>query len=396
MKNTNQSQMMALVVAALAVRLVVGILAPGTVDVDNFVATARAAQQGLNVYEYHTAYPYPPPYSYLLAATLTLTDALGLDPRLAVRLPNILADCVLAALVLASARRLYAPRVASAIGWAYALNPVTIMVASHHGQLDPLAYLPAMIALWLAFSAGNPWWMAFCLGLGGALKVTPMFLATAWWPDQKSFKRFILWNGLAGLLFLVSMGAGWLSAPEAFRANVLGYNARAEGGIGYNMFTLIAEIGARRLGLGAILGAADLLRRSYKLIIILGVLLTAWWTRRKPFLQRAFLIQIAVQLFAGHWGHEYGVWLVPLALLINQRGALPYFAFTTIWMLLGYFAFASVGVLRDNLFRGTTVVMFMAWLSLLAWYLANLGARLGRPGRWLTATLWRSEDAREG
>lgn len=223
---------------ALFLRLLIAIVSPGTDDVTNFVETAYLAQGGQVIYKFQEAYPYPPTYAWLLGGLISLTDALHVSPRLAVRLPSIVADSLITVLLYVTAYRLWR-QVCFRVALLYAVNPITILIASHHGQFDSLAYLPAVGAMLVHLLNPNGIvFIASLLGVGGALKITPIFLLPSWWPDWG--QRRAVWFTLLAVtpLFVVTF-VGWTMAPQQFAQNVLGYRQVAEGGWGYNFVTLI-------------------------------------------------------------------------------------------------------------------------------------------------------------
>ena len=116
--------------AALVLRRAVALVSPGTIDSRNFVHTAEIMRMDGSVYDGYGDFPYPPPYAYVLE--LTAHSELGL------KIIPILADSLIALLV---------GLIAGKWGWAYALNPITILITAHQGQFDPVAYLPVVIAL---------------------------------------------------------------------------------------------------------------------------------------------------------------------------------------------------------------------------------------------------------
>lgn len=363
---------------ALILRLFVAIFSPGTDDVRNFVYTARLTQQRLIVYKYHQAYPYPPLYAWILAGTLEVTDRIGLSPEFSVRLPSIVADSIISVLIFIIAWYLK-PRAAFKIACFYCFNPITVMIASHHGQFDTLAYLPAVLAIWLhQVSPAFDYISALLLGLGGALKVVPTFLAPAWIPDLSHLRQRLMFALFVLCPLALALFTGWLMAPQEFAENVLAYRTFAEGGWGYNFITLMLERVARlprfeQYGLlKFVLPLCHAVRSFHQYILIGGILITAWLVRKKDFIQRVFLIQLSVQLFAGRWGHEYTAWIVPLAILSNQRGMLLWGGLTLPWMILSYIGFVTTGALQGFLFRAATVTGFFSWVALGLWFISNL------------------------
>jgi len=376
-----------LLVISILLRLTVAIMSSGTIDVDNFVRTAELTRSGEVVYKSHEAYPYPPTYAVILAGTVSLGRAIGLDDALSVRIPSIIADSMMTLLVLAIAKQLW-PSVAPKLGLLYALNPITIMIASHHGQFDSLAYLPAVAAIWVYLSTKNSWLSALLLSTGGALKITPIFIAPAWLPDIRSIKQLLRFTILTFIVMVVVSGVGWHLAPDPFVANVIQHRQTADGGWGYNFLTLAIEKLAVLLNLSAVMQFTSWLRTVYQPILLLGIMLTAYLTRHRTFFIRVFIVQISIQLFSGRWGHEYTAWLVPLVVLSNQKGILPWGVLTIVWMVLKYLGYDAIGASQDTLFRASTIFGFCSWLILAIWYIGNVWTSKHRLLRWLKAPLF--------
>lgn len=357
---------------ALFLRLLVAVVSPGTGDVTNFVKTARLAQGGQIIYKFQEFYPYPPTYAWVLDGLISLSDALPLSPRLAVRLPSIVADSLIAVLLYFTAYRLRR-RARFGVALLYVVNPITILIASHHGQFDSLAYLPAvgamLVHLWNPNSLAV---IAFLLGMGGALKIIPLFLLPSWWPDLGK-RRTVWFTLLAVTPLLIVTFVGWAMAPQEFVQNVLGYRTVAEGGWGYNFVTLILIRIFRQMRFREGLYLLEGLRSLHQYVLVGGLLAVTWLTWNRTWFERIVLLQLAIPLLAGRWGHEYNAWIVPVAILANQKGVLPWGGLTVIWMIIAYIGFVtSPSSLQDNLFRAATVIGFGSWLSLLAWFLANL------------------------
>jgi hypothetical protein len=325
-------------------------------------------------------------YAWILVWTLTLTDAVGIPENLAVRLPAIFADSVITLLVFLIARRHYR-KGAKYFGWLYALNPITVMIASHQGHFDSLAYLPAIAGVWLYEASGALSITAILLGLGGALKITPTFLALAWVVGMRNLKQIILFSSLVVLPTAVVLYWGWQSAPGPFVTNVLGYKPLATTPWGYNFIMLLAERLSRPLHWEFISTIALILRAGYKYILLFLISIASLMTRNKIFIERVFLVQISVQLFAGTWDPQYTAWIVPLAVLSNQRGMLLWGGLTIIWMILIYLGFVMTGALQDNIFRAATTVGFLSWVALGFWYCANLIKSDRRVFHWFTSPL---------
>ena len=112
-------------------------------DVNTFVAwTLSLINNGLpNFYAKTSFADYPPGYFYILAIFGHLWAPFrGLDPqynllRIVVKLPAVLADLGVGALIYALGRRFAAPALALGAAAVYVLNPATIMISADWGQV---------------------------------------------------------------------------------------------------------------------------------------------------------------------------------------------------------------------------------------------------------------------
>lgn len=298
----------------------------------------------------------------------------------------MLADSLIAVVILSTALARF-PHIAIRLGWLYALNPITVMIASHHGQFDSLAYLPTTLAIW-AFEYQYGWWAsAAWLAVGGMLKITPAFIAPAWLPEFRRYRSAIAFAAFVLIPVAAILLIGWLSAPAPFMANVLGYERATTGGWGYNFILLLFKRISQLLSLNFAVSAIDQIFALHQIVLVVGIFLTAFWVRNRSLLERAFLIQLSVQLFAGRWVHQYTAWLVPLIVLTNQRGMLPWGVLTTVWMIIAYIAFVSTGIVQDNLFRTATTIGFLSWVVLLLWFVANFRGQRNTRLDWLIRPL---------
>lgn len=379
--------LISLFVVALLFRLAVAALSPGTGDSRNFIASGRVALQGGNVYAYHGSYNYPPTYAAILAGTFALTDRVNIPETIAVKLPPIIADSLIALLILAIASRWH-PRAARPLAWLYALNPITITIAAHHGHFDSLAYLPAVVAIFLQ-SAGYPFWLgAIGLGIGGALKIAPAFTGLAWFADVRGARQWIIFAAIVGAFVGGALWIGYTSAPRAFTETVLQHRRVVDGGWGFYFPILLLEWFAKRLALVGILDAAQFLRGLHQWILIAGLLLTAYASRARSFPERVLLVQLALPVFAGRMPAEYVAWLAPVFVLSNQRGLVIWGIATALWMIPIYVAFAiPPGAPQDAWLRAVTLFSVPYWLINALWYWSNLRAPSSRWLHWLTQPL---------
>lgn len=128
-----------------------------TVDVTTFVAwTLSLLQNGLAHFYAKTSFAdYPPGYFYILAIFGHLWAPFrGLDPgysalRVIVKLPAVLADLGVGALIYAIGRRFATQGIALLAAAIYLLNPATIFVSANWGQVDSVAAGLALLGAYL-------------------------------------------------------------------------------------------------------------------------------------------------------------------------------------------------------------------------------------------------------
>ena len=119
-------------------------------------------------------YPYPALWVWFEVAAEWLARHAGVSFALAVKAPVVIADAVLAGVLVSWGRErgTLTPRSA----WAYAFHPVAILVAAFHGQFDSVALLAIVCAL-RALERGHLDRSALALAAGIALKSFPVLVA---------------------------------------------------------------------------------------------------------------------------------------------------------------------------------------------------------------------------
>jgi hypothetical protein len=186
-----------LIAVGVVVRVVLAFKTYGVpYDTDSFKAVRAAlGDDPLNVYASVNGdlnrWPYPPGFFPFVSAAGGLADLTGLAFHGWVQLPPILADAVIAWLVQDYlGRRGASDGVRIGATALVALGPSFWIISGYHGQIDSLAILPAVAALWLwersppgprrALIAGA------LIGTGAAIKFVPGLLIVALLPSVRS------------------------------------------------------------------------------------------------------------------------------------------------------------------------------------------------------------------
>lgn len=213
----------ALLVAGFIVRLLFISSAGFKTDVSTFEAWAISAQQnGLAHFYTKTGFAdYPPGYFYILWFVGTVWAPLRAhDPGFGllaalVKLPAILADIGVGALIYAIGRRFASRAVALAAAALYIFNPATILISADWGQVDAIAGGLALLGVWLLLKSDDApadrvgWqipvaWIALAYSLlikPQAAVVIPLFIAFAF-VDRARLRMRLIGTaiGIAGAL----------------------------------------------------------------------------------------------------------------------------------------------------------------------------------------------------
>src|SRR5258707_1270271 len=160
---------------ALAVRAIAVLVSDRVVaDVLRYrKVAAHVLDVAWNPYLAPRLYPYPAAWVWVEVAAEWLARHTGVSFALAVKAPVVVADALLAGIILQWTRERGTARPRSA--WAYALHPGAILVVGFHGQFDSVALLALICALrWLERGRLDRSALAFAAGI--ALKSFPVLV----------------------------------------------------------------------------------------------------------------------------------------------------------------------------------------------------------------------------
>lgn len=355
----------AIVVVALLVRLVpAALLDQGApFDIQSYEVVADLVRGGTDVYtaeETVNRHPYLPLHLYWLAAARNLSEASGIGYAKVVKLLPILADVVIAAVIVLFVRRVggggratleedgaVRPRtafqsgVAERMGMLYALNPVPILVCAYHGQFDaePVLWMVlATVFTALPIGGASGWQQSISagawLGLGILTKSYPVLALPALIPSLKGWGNRVWFVVAMGVVPLVGvlLYATLFNAPffEVVR-RAIGYNF----GVGIYGYTYFARL-MRDVG-----GEPRWLQWAveYGRFITVGLLAVVWWVKARHESAPAALLTILVGFFAvtHAFAIQYLGWLVPIALLtLETRWLTAYTIAAYFYMAIAY------------------------------------------------------------
>ncbi len=351
----------AAIAAALAGRVALAFATYGLgFDMDSFhIVRAALASDLLDVYgsansgEFNR-WPYPPAFFAWIGVSGFLESVSGLSYHGFVQLPQIAADGALAWLVQDYlGRRGASERLRLAAATLVLLGPSFWIVSGYQGQIDQVAILPAVLALWLwDRSPSGPRRAIACgllVGLGAALKVVPGLMIFALLPTVASRREALALAGAAVsvplVLFTPFLLADLDAVVETFRRH------RTLPGFGGISLLVQPELASAWLE-----GSGDPLSRVSNFLLDHGTILVACAMapvvglvvlRRPPALAGAVLLFSALLVLNPSFEFHFIAYALPFALMAGfvwQVAALQLALFLPMAMFYWEPDLAPVGV----------------------------------------------------
>jgi len=265
-------------------------------------------------------WPYPPGFFPLIAAAGSAASRLGIGFEELLRIPGVLADAGIAWLVQGYlAGQGYGPRARVAAAALVALAPAFGIISADHGQIDAVAILPAVGAL-LVWERAAPDRRALAagllIGLGAALKTTPVFVVLALLPWARS-RREAGTLVAASLLVPLAALAPFLLADGHGVLRALGYH----GAPGFGGISLFVQPDLASGWLGTeVVRLTDASRTVSDaapgiLALTLAALGVLLWRVRPPVAVGASLVYLAVYVSGVDFFLNYLVWGLPFFLM---------------------------------------------------------------------------------
>jgi hypothetical protein len=373
-------------VAAAAVRLVPVFVADRvTADVLRYrkVAT-HVLDVSWNPYEAPRLYPYPPVWVAVEAGAEWLARRTGASFAVLVKLPVVLADLGLVALL---ARMGRSRGLGLRSAWLYALHPVSVLITGFHGQFDAAALLFVLLSgFWLEGRRFDR--SALALAAGIALKSSPVLLLPFWLLAVEGGRARFRFLALATLPVALLLAPFAVDDAAALGRELFGYGGVADfGWIGLVravrwLFTgHLARSEAPHWAAHAFAAKAAFLAGFACLIGLVA-------TRRVRFAPEAAALAVFLAFLTlyGLLSAQYLLWVVPFGLLVPDRYA-GLHAAVSATALLGFYPFLAPGVLFEA--PGPIAGAGVVWAF-------GVGAVLLASAAWLAATLVRGRRAALG
>ena len=272
-------------------------------------------------------WPYPPGFFPFLLGADAVSGATGLPFHGVVQVPAIAADAGIAWLVQDFLRhRGAAQRDRLIAAGLVALGPAMFLVSGYHGQIDSLAILPAVAAVWVW--ERSPAWRGRALaaglliGLGASVKTVPLVVVFALVPWCRGPREAVTLVAATAVVPLAAL-APWLVADPGATVEALRYTgAPGVGGLGLLVQPSLIEfwLGGQPIALS---GASEWLLDSGTTIaaVLLVVAAVVVARRRLEPVQAASVLWLVLYAFGVNFFFQYLVWGIPFFLMAGHRRA---------------------------------------------------------------------------
>jgi len=270
------------------------------------------------------------PYFYALAL------ATGLPWEIAGRLCTIIADVVLIVLV----GKLAGPKHQAAARFQYACNPIALMIAVIHAQVEPVALVFLVGAYIVARSASPPdgtgrgamyaAWAGALFGFALSAKSWPIILLPvmlAMLPTWRQRLYGLVAAGAIPVFFLVTLPLV-VDTSWANMLNVARYLGEVRPIVGEWGWTAVMTGGDWQLASTAAKIGEILLYSTIALVMWL------WW--RSDRIDQTSAILLAFMVVTPRMGAQYLLWFVPFLCARPTRFSRPAMTLAAVWAGLGY------------------------------------------------------------
>jgi uncharacterized membrane protein len=268
-------------------------------------------------------WPYPPGYMPLASAALGLSK-LGLPFHGTIQLFPIAADAAIAWLVQDFlGRRGATERVRLWAAALVAFGPAFFVVSGYHGQIDPVAILPAVAALHLwetSNSSRRAVYAGILIGLAASVKTIPAVMVLALLPSARDLREGASLVAAAGVVFLV-IAAPFLVADGGDTVSAFRY-VGAPGLGGLSMLVqprLVKAFLLNEFSIKVTSATTTLHDHASTLVAVAmagtGLFLLRFKARA---VDAAVLVWLAVYVFNPNWFPQYMVWGLPFFLMAGH------------------------------------------------------------------------------
>jgi hypothetical protein len=362
----------AIVTIGIAVRVWIAFTNYGLkYDIDSFyIVTRLLVSHPLHAYS-SMRWPYPAGDFPILLACHAIAHALGVAFWAIVKVPAIVCDAGIAAVLAWGLDRFGAGAREILIGVSLvALGPVFILIDGYHGQIDAIATLPALAGLivWKLGGEQRAWQAGVLIGVATAVKQPPFFVALALLPTARGKREVATLLGCAAAIPALSVAPFLLANPHPTWT----WLTTNRGVVGLGGLSVLIQPslvrGIQHLYFVPRTAATTWFYARQNWIVAAGVLLAAAhaYRRRLDPVPAAALIWLTVYVFNFNWAYQYFLWGLPFFLLAGwwlESAVLQLALMLPASQIYFHFGLSSLG--------GMYVPMIIAiWVGIVVWLVA--------------------------
>ncbi|MCP4421014.1 MAG: hypothetical protein GY805_30760 [Chloroflexi bacterium] len=371
-----------IVLVALLLRLIPALALPrgAAYEIHLFQQTAQAFRAGKNIYIGNLAHPYLPLQLYWLALSDWLTQQVGLFFIFWLKLPSILADTAVTALIYLALRNTKNQPVAQLGSWLYVVNPVSILVCAYQGQFDAVPML-LLLTAWFLFQfypqkRSGVLLSAILLGIGVWSKTWPIFFLPIVLLRLRSWQSRFTYTLLTGTMPLLGLIIYETLFPGSF-IPIIQRALRAGAIPGWWGYSSIMNVFVELIGQGQ---AAYLwLTAQAKWATLLGGVLTIYFTRHRSALYSLLLTILTLFTLMPNLGLQGLSWIVPIAAILDTLDELGWYVLgVTLHMLISYWGI--------HLSQGLYEIVPQLW--------GNIIIQLSSLTAWIIVVIWCWQEIR--
>jgi hypothetical protein len=224
----------------------------------------------------------------------------------------------------------------------YAVNPLSLLVASLHGQIEPVALAFALGGV-LLLRRHRPVLAGILLGAAVAAKTWPIVILVAVLPlrQPRQAARILAGSAVVPVACLAS-GAAFLGTNVTHAiSRLISYSGFVDNWTWSGTWMLVSHKGP--------IGYNSPLIRPADLLIVAGVATALWLLRRRPPEVRALGGLAAILVCTAGFGTQYLFWVLPLTIALSSRWRNQYVIVASAWAAIAYLSPFGPVATRDFL-----------------------------------------------